>query len=153
MPKAAAASATPPDKVTLNFYLPHAIEFQGQKVRGRAAAAPHAVPCRALLPPGRAPGWRRRRRAPASPQVDQVSIPATTGEFGVLPGHVATVAQLKPGVLAVHLETDKNVKKARARPAPPRPQRRLPRRRGCARRAAPLAPAGRRTRASARRQP
>jgi len=36
-----------------------------------------------------------------------------TGEFGVLPGHVATVAQLKPGVLAVHLEQDKNVKKAR----------------------------------------
>ena len=42
-------------------------------------------------------------------------IPATTGEFGVLPGHVPTVAQLKPGVLAVHLEADKNVKKARAR--------------------------------------
>jgi F-type H+-transporting ATPase subunit delta len=42
-----------------------------------------------------------------------VSIPATSGEFGVLPNHVATVAQLKPGVLAVHLEMDKNVKKAR----------------------------------------
>ena len=40
-------------------------------------------------------------------------IPATTGEFGVLPGHVPTVAQLKPGVLAVHLDADKNVKKAR----------------------------------------
>jgi peptidoglycan/LPS O-acetylase OafA/YrhL len=38
-----------------------------------------------------------------------------TGEFGVLPGHVPTVAQLKPGVLAVHVETDKNVKKARRR--------------------------------------
>ena len=47
-------------------------------------------------------------------QVDQVSIPATTGEFGVLPGHVPTVAQLKPGVLAVHLEADKNIKKASA---------------------------------------
>jgi hypothetical protein len=33
----------------------------------------------------------------------------------VLPGHVPTVAQLKPGVLAVHVEQDKNVKKARAR--------------------------------------
>lgn len=43
-----------------------------------------------------------------------MSIPATTGEFGVLPGHVPTVAQLKPGVLAVHLEADKNVKKASA---------------------------------------
>lgn len=46
-------------------------------------------------------------------QVDQVLIPATTGEFGVLPGHVPTVAQLKPGVLAVHVEADKNVKKVR----------------------------------------
>ncbi len=46
-----------------------------------------------------------------------MSIPATTGEFGVLPGHVPTVAQLKPGVLAVHVEQDKNVKKARTRAA------------------------------------
>ena len=29
----------------------------------------------------------------------------------MLPGHVATVAQLKPGVLAVHIEAEKNVKK------------------------------------------
>jgi hypothetical protein len=57
--------------------------------------------------------------------VDQVSIPATSGEFGVLPGHVPTVAQLKPGVLAVHLETDKNVKKARRHS--PRTQRSTPR--------------------------
>lgn len=54
-----------------------------------------------------------------------MSIPATSGEFGVLPGHVPTVAQLKPGVLAVHLETDKNVKKARRRG--PRTQRSTPR--------------------------
>ena len=69
----------------------------------------------------------RLRRA-ARAQVDQVSIPAVTGEFGVLPGHVPTVAQLKPGVLAVHLEADKNVKKARAaahaRTAPARAARR-----------------------------
>ena len=38
-------------------------------------------------------------------------IPATSGEFGVLPGHVPTIAQLKPGLLAVHVEADKNVKK------------------------------------------
>ncbi|KAL1060509.1 hypothetical protein V6Z11_1Z093200 [Gossypium hirsutum] len=29
-------------------------------------------------------------------------IPATTGQMGVLPGHVATIAELKPGVLSVH---------------------------------------------------
>lgn len=31
-----------------------------------------------------------------------VNIPATTGQMGVLPGHVATIAELKPGVLSVH---------------------------------------------------
>ena len=65
------------------------------------------------------------RPRPPGAQVDQVSIPATSGEFGVLPGHVPTVAQLKPGVLAVHVETDKNVKKARRRA--PRTQRHTPR--------------------------
>jgi hypothetical protein len=32
VPKAAAVTGTP-DKVTLNLYLPHSIEFQGEKVR------------------------------------------------------------------------------------------------------------------------
>lgn len=31
-----------------------------------------------------------------------VIIPATTGQMGVLPGHVPTIAELKPGVLSVH---------------------------------------------------
>lgn len=31
-----------------------------------------------------------------------VIVPATTGELGVLPGHVATIAELKPGVMSVH---------------------------------------------------
>ncbi|KAF5198106.1 ATP synthase subunit delta' protein [Thalictrum thalictroides] len=35
-------------------------------------------------------------------EVDQVIIPATTGQMGVLPGHVATIAELKPGVFSVH---------------------------------------------------
>ncbi|KAA8520408.1 hypothetical protein F0562_014664 [Nyssa sinensis] len=35
-------------------------------------------------------------------EVDMVIIPATTGHMGVLPGHVATIAELKPGVLSVH---------------------------------------------------
>ncbi|CAH2056482.1 unnamed protein product [Thlaspi arvense] len=34
--------------------------------------------------------------------VDMVIIPATTGQMGVLPGHVATIAELKPGVMSVH---------------------------------------------------
>lgn len=31
-----------------------------------------------------------------------VIIPATTGQMGVLPGHVPAIAELKPGVLSVH---------------------------------------------------
>ncbi|XP_062175025.1 ATP synthase subunit delta', mitochondrial-like [Alnus glutinosa] len=39
-------------------------------------------------------------------EVDMVIIPATTGQLGVLPGHVATIAELKPGVLSVHEGND-----------------------------------------------
>ncbi|KAE9459945.1 hypothetical protein C3L33_08149, partial [Rhododendron williamsianum] len=42
-------------------------------------------------------------------EVDMVIIPASTGQMGVLPGHVATIAELKPGVMSVH-EGDKVVK-------------------------------------------
>ncbi|XP_007052407.2 PREDICTED: ATP synthase subunit delta', mitochondrial [Theobroma cacao] len=38
----------------------------------------------------------------ATKEVDMVIVPATTGQMGVLPGHVATIAELKPGVLSVH---------------------------------------------------
>lgn len=31
-----------------------------------------------------------------------VIIPATTGQMGVLPGHVPTIAELRPGLLSVH---------------------------------------------------
>ena len=45
------------------------------------------------------------------PQVDLVLVPAVTGDFGVMPGHVPTVAQLRPGVLTIHTELDKAVEK------------------------------------------
>ncbi|KAL1533053.1 ATP synthase subunit delta', mitochondrial-like [Salvia divinorum] len=38
----------------------------------------------------------------SSKEVDMVIVPATTGQMGVLPGHVATIAELKPGILSVH---------------------------------------------------
>lgn len=41
-----------------------------------------------------------------SQQVDMVIIPASTGQMGVLPGHVATIAELKPGILSVHEGND-----------------------------------------------
>ncbi|KAL4449405.1 hypothetical protein ABPG77_007049 [Micractinium sp. CCAP 211/92] len=46
-----------------------------------------------------------------SEKVDLVLMPATTGDFGVMPGHVPTVAQLRPGVVTVHKELDKDVTK------------------------------------------
>ncbi|CAH9113042.1 unnamed protein product [Cuscuta europaea] len=42
----------------------------------------------------------------ACKEVDMVIIPASTGQMGVLPGHVATIAELKPGVLSVHEGSD-----------------------------------------------
>ncbi|GAB4827774.1 hypothetical protein Ancab_034660 [Ancistrocladus abbreviatus] len=42
----------------------------------------------------------------SSKEVDMVIIPATTGQMGVLPGHVATIAELKPGVMSVHEGND-----------------------------------------------
>ncbi|GAB2217018.1 hypothetical protein Droror1_Dr00000174 [Drosera rotundifolia] len=38
--------------------------------------------------------------------VDMVIVPATTGQMGVLPGHVGTIAELKSGVLSVHNGND-----------------------------------------------
>ncbi|XP_010531701.1 PREDICTED: ATP synthase subunit delta', mitochondrial-like [Tarenaya hassleriana] len=42
----------------------------------------------------------------AGKEVDMVIIPATTGQMGVLPGHVPTIAELKPGVFSVHEGND-----------------------------------------------
>ncbi|CAK9133467.1 unnamed protein product [Ilex paraguariensis] len=38
--------------------------------------------------------------------VDMVIVPATTGQMGILPGHVPTIAELKPGLLSVHEGND-----------------------------------------------
>ncbi|GAA0158356.1 ATP synthase [Lithospermum erythrorhizon] len=42
----------------------------------------------------------------ASKEVDMVIVPATTGQMGILPGHVATIAELKPGLMTVHEGND-----------------------------------------------
>lgn len=47
----------------------------------------------------------------SSLQVDLVLLPALTGDFGVMPGHVPTVAQLRPGVVTVHKTLDKEIDK------------------------------------------
>lgn len=46
-----------------------------------------------------------------SEKVDLVLLPAVTGDFGAMAGHVPTVAQLRPGVVTVHKELDKDVVK------------------------------------------
>jgi F-type H+-transporting ATPase subunit epsilon len=37
-----------------------------------------------------------------SDQVDQVDVPGSEGDFGVLTGHAPYVATLKPGIITVH---------------------------------------------------
>jgi len=44
----------------------------------------------------------------SSKEVDMVILPATTGQMGILPGHVATIAELKPGLMSVHEGSDVN---------------------------------------------
>lgn len=41
-----------------------------------------------------------------SKEVDMVIVPATSGQMGILPGHVATIAELKPGLMSVHEGSD-----------------------------------------------
>lgn len=67
-------SASVPDKLKFNFYIPSAAINQGSAV-------------------------------------DLVLLPATTGDFGVMPGHVPTVAELRPGVVSIHNELDKDITK------------------------------------------
>lgn len=73
--------ATTPSKLTLNFFMPHEIQFDGE-------------------------------------EVEQVQVPATTGDMGVLPGHVPTVVQMRPGVVAVTV-SEKEVQKVRSKPPNP----------------------------------
>lgn len=44
-------------------------------------------------------------------EVDLVLLPAESGDFGAAPGHVPTVAQLRPGVVTVQTNGDKDVAK------------------------------------------
>jgi len=37
-----------------------------------------------------------------SGEVDQVDVPGVAGDFGVLAGHVPTIALLRPGILTIH---------------------------------------------------
>mmetsp|Transcript_22567 Transcript_22567/g.45313 ORF Transcript_22567/g.45313 Transcript_22567/m.45313 type:complete len:160 (-) Transcript_22567:241-720(-) len=41
--------------------------------------------------------------------VKMVLVPAVSGDFGILAGHVPVIAQLKPGVVSVH-KTDTDIK-------------------------------------------
>lgn len=44
-------------------------------------------------------------------EVEMVLVPGSDGDFGILPGHVPTVAQLRPGVMSVHNNNDADVTK------------------------------------------
>ncbi|KAL1562058.1 ATPase [Salvia divinorum] len=38
----------------------------------------------------------------ANKQADMVVAPGVTGQIGILPGHVASISELKPGLLSIH---------------------------------------------------
>ena len=86
------------------------IPKRGGRGQRRLRRINHALGC--SLPPQPRHCWggsrhtRCEHRARAA-QVDLVLLPSTTGDFGVMPGHVPTVAQLRPGVITVHKELDK----------------------------------------------
>ena len=42
-----------------------------------------------------------------SQDVDMVTVPGAAGSYGVLPGHVPIISQLKPGIVEVTVETGK----------------------------------------------
>ncbi|TDH72135.1 hypothetical protein CCR75_002765 [Bremia lactucae] len=42
-------------------------------------------------------------------EVDLVQIPGVIGEYGVTAGHAPVLSQLKPGIIKVHLEREKEV--------------------------------------------
>jgi len=44
-------------------------------------------------------------------KVDLVLVPSQSGDFGIMSKHVPTVAQLRPGVITIHKEQDKDVSK------------------------------------------
>ena len=100
------ASQGIPSKLTLNLLAPHQAIFKAQEVdQVRAPWASLAVPApqplvRARGAPGRGAGGVGGRADCARWGV-QVIIPGADGMFGVLPGHVPTISELKPGVLEV----------------------------------------------------
>src|SRR5437868_14044306 len=42
-----------------------------------------------------------------SGEVDQVDVPGSEGDFGVLAGHAPTVSALRPGIMTVFVGSDK----------------------------------------------
>nr|CCA27041.1 ATP synthase subunit delta' putative [Albugo laibachii Nc14] len=42
-------------------------------------------------------------------QVDLIQIPGAVGEYGVTAGHTPIISQMKPGVIKVHVEREKDV--------------------------------------------
>nr|GMC94340.1 ATP synthase subunit delta', mitochondrial [Ipomoea batatas] len=99
--------ATPssiPSKLTVNFVLPYSSELAGKEIN----SIDSMVFMFSCCPPriAKAMFLILDILLAAASWVDMVIIPANTGQMGVLPGHVATVAELKPGVMSVHEGND-----------------------------------------------
>ncbi|XP_071725232.1 ATP synthase subunit delta', mitochondrial-like [Rutidosis leptorrhynchoides] len=78
-----------PTKLTVNFALPYASELSSKPLSQRRFVRILAI------------DWMITLHL-----AEMVIVPATTGQMGVLPGQVATMAELKPGILSVHEGND-----------------------------------------------
>ncbi|KAG9140649.1 hypothetical protein Leryth_006844 [Lithospermum erythrorhizon] len=86
--------STIPTKLTVNFVLPYASEFANKELSTKIENEDLANTGGLILAPS------------ILIYVDMVIVPATTGQMGILPGHVATIAELKPGLMTVHEGND-----------------------------------------------
>ncbi|URD94582.1 ATP synthase [Musa troglodytarum] len=84
-----------PSKLTINFVLPYQSEISNKEVCALRPSPEDLSKSRLEFCSDVAMTFHLLL-------VDMVIVPATTGQMGVLPGHVATIAELKPGLLSVH---------------------------------------------------
>uniref|UniRef100_R7WAZ3 ATP synthase F1 complex delta/epsilon subunit N-terminal domain-containing protein n=1 Tax=Aegilops tauschii TaxID=37682 RepID=R7WAZ3_AEGTA len=98
--------ASIPSKLTVNFVLPYKSEITNKEFCSlrEIVGLYQLISCLC----GGCLDWRPRLPSQniGVDQVDMVMVPATTGLMGILPGHVSTIAELKPGVMSVHEGND-----------------------------------------------
>ena len=81
-----------PDKMQFSLFLPHRYALPPSLPRSLARSLARSL-TRSLM--------REHSIMYSKQEVDMVLVPGSSGDFGVKPGHVPTIAQMRPGVLTV----------------------------------------------------